>query len=284
MFVSDNRVSSAKTYFFEALAPSFSQSECKSMWATVLSSHFGWSSSEILLHANAKFSESDLLLIRNVVKRLQKHEPFQYIIGTVYFADLNLKIDRRALIPRPETEELIDLLTKQGQTFAHILDLCTGSGCIALALKKKFPDAVVKGLDLSSDAIALASENAAQLKLDVAFENSDIFDSEVLGSFDLIVSNPPYIPFEDQHQMQANVLDYEPHLALFVPDHDPLLFYKQIIKIAQKSLLSGGFLALEIHENYALQTKALFEGKGYQTVQIYTDLQGKQRMILAQKS
>jgi release factor glutamine methyltransferase len=254
------------------------------MWATVLSSHFGWSSSEILLHANARFSESDLLLIRNVVKRLQKHEPFQYIIGTVYFADLNLKIDRRALIPRPETEELIDLLTKQGQTFAHILDLCTGSGCIALALKKKFPDAVVKGLDLSSDAISLAKENAAQLKLDVAFKNSDIFDSEVLGSFDLIVSNPPYIPFEDQHQMQANVLDYEPHLALFVPDHDPLLFYKQIIKIAQNSLLSSGFLALEIHENYALQTKALFEGKGYQTVQIYTDLQGKQRMILAQKS
>ena len=254
------------------------------MWATLLSSHFGWSSSEILLNANAKFSESDLLLIRNVVKRLQKHEPFQYIIGTVYFADLNLKIDQRALIPRPETEELIDLLSNQGHTFTQILDLCTGSGCIALALKKKFPDAEVKGLDLSSDAIALAKENAAQLKLDVAFKNSDIFDSEVLGSFDLIVSNPPYIPFEDQHQMQANVLDYEPHLALFVPDHDPLLFYKQIIKIAQKSLLSGGFLALEIHENYALQTKALFEGKGYQTVQIYTDLQGKQRMILAQKS
>jgi release factor glutamine methyltransferase len=284
MFVADNRVSSAKQYFFEALADLFSNSECKSMWSTVLSAYFGWTPSDILLKRDERFSESDLLRIRSVVKRLQANEPFQYIMGEVYFADLNLKIDQRALVPRPETEELIALILELGLPFGSILDLCTGSGCIALALQNKFPNAQVVGLDLSSEAIALARENALQTKLNVTFVIEDILTWQAAQTFDLLVSNPPYIPQQEAKLMAANVLDFEPHMALFVPDHDPLLFYKRIVAIAYTSLRSKGYLALEIHEDLAAQTLALLQTDAFENPRIYRDLQGKERMILAQKA
>ena len=284
MFVADNRVSSAKQYFFEALADLFSNSECKSMWSTVLSAYFGWTPSDILLKRDERFSESDLLRIRSVVKRLQANEPFQYIMGEVYFADLNLKIDQRALIPRPETEELIALILELGLPFGSVLDLCTGSGCIALALQNKFPNAQVVGLDLSSEAIALARENALQTKLNVTFVIEDILSWQAAQTFDLLVSNPPYIPQQEAQLMAANVLDFEPHMALFVPDHDPLLFYKRIVAIAHTSLRSKGYLALEIHEDLAAQTLALLQTDAFENPRIYRDLQGKERMILAQKA
>jgi release factor glutamine methyltransferase len=284
MFVADNRVSSAKQYFFEALADLFSNSECKSMWSAVLSTYFGWTPSDILLKRDERFSESDLLRIRSVVKRLQANEPFQYIMGEVYFADLNLKIDQRALIPRPETEELIALILELGLPFGSILDLCTGSGCIALALQNKFPNAQVVGLDLSPEAIALARENALQTKLNVAFVIEDVLTWQAAQTFDLLVSNPPYIPQQEAQLMAANVLDFEPHMALFVPDHDPLLFYKRIVAIAHTSLRSKGYLALEIHEDLAAQTLALLQTDAFENPRIYRDLQGKERMILAQKA
>ena len=284
MFVADNRVASAKHYFFEALADLFSNSECKSMWSSVLSTYFGWTPSDILLKRDERFSESDLLRIRSVVKRLQANEPFQYIMGEVYFADLNLKIDQRALIPRPETEELIDLILKLDEPFECILDLCTGSGCMALALQSKFLNAQVLGIDLSEDAIALARENALQTKLDVEFVIGDVLQWQPVQAFDLIVANPPYIPEQEAKLMAANVLDFEPHMALFVPDHDPLMFYKRIVAIANASLQSKGYLALEIHEDLAVQTIALITPEVFEKPRIYRDLQGKERMILAQKA
>ena len=284
MFVADNRVASAKKYFFDALADLFSISECKSMWSSVLSSFFGWTHSDILLKYEERFSESDLLRIRSVVKRLQANEPFQYIMGEVHFADLNLKIDQRALIPRPETEELIDLILKLDEPFECILDLCTGSGCMALALQSKFLNAQVLGIDLSEDAIALARENALQTKLDVEFVIGDVLQWQPVQAFDLIVANPPYIPEQEAKLMAANVLDFEPHMALFVPDHDPLMFYKRIVAIANASLQSKGYLALEIHEDLAVQTIALITPEVFEKPRIYRDLQGKERMILAQKA
>ena len=284
MFVADNRVASAKHYFFEELADLFSNSECKSMWSSVLSTYFGWTPSDILLKRDERFSESDLLRIRSVVKRLQANEPFQYIMGEVYFADLNLKIDQRALIPRPETEELIALILQLDLPFGSILDLCTGSGCIALALQHKLPKAKVVGVDLSIEAIALARENALQTKLDVDFVSEDVLQWQPVQTFDLLVSNPPYIPEQEAQLMAANVLDFEPHMALFVPDHDPLLFYKRIVAIAQVSLQSKGYLALEIHEDLAAQTLALLQTDAFENQRIYRDLQGKERMILAQKA
>jgi release factor glutamine methyltransferase len=283
MFVADNRLATAKKYFFEALAAFFSPSECKQMWLVLLEKRFGWSQAEQMLQMETRVSESDLLYFRSAVKRLKAQEPFQYIVADTLFAGLVLKTDKRALIPRPETEELVALVANLGVEFKAIIDLCTGSGCIALALKKKFPNAVVHGLDLSADAIALAKENALQTKLDVEFDVADVLNWNSQQLFDLIVSNPPYIPSQEKELMQANVLDFEPHIALFVPDNDPVLFYRRMIQIAQESLLPEAYLALEIHENFALETKALFDGSHFKNVQIHRDLQGKQRMILAQK-
>jgi release factor glutamine methyltransferase len=284
MFVADNLLATAKKYFFNELASAFSQNECKQMWLVLLEKRFGWSPAEQMLQIETRVSESDLLYFRSAVKRLQAQEPFQFVVGDTLFAGLVLKTDQRALIPRPETEELVDLIVKLNTSFSSILDLCTGSGCIALALQKEFPNAKVRGLDLSLDAIALAQENALQTKLEVEFEVADVLHWMPSTAFDLIVSNPPYIPNQEKAQMQPNVLDFEPHMALFVPNNDPLLFYKRIIQIAQNSLAFDGFLALEIHENFALETQDLFEGLQFKNLQIHLDLQGKQRMILAQKA
>ena len=284
MFVADNRLSSARAYFNEQLTAQFSASECKQMWQQILYKRFHWTPTELLLKQDERISESDLLYIRSFVKRLQAHEPFQHILGEVFFSDLLLKSDARALVPRPETEELIDLIQKQRQDFSQIVDVCTGSGCIALALKSKFPQAEVLGLDLSHEAIALATENARFTNLDVDFQVIDIFDWQPTQNFDLLVSNPPYIPQAEKAQMQANVLQYEPHMALFVPDQAPLLFYERLQVLAKNHLAKGGWLALEIHEEFATRTKALFETQDYINLEIYRDLQGKNRMLLAQKA
>ncbi|MEY4350730.1 MAG: hypothetical protein RL078_791 [Bacteroidota bacterium] len=284
MFVADNRLISAKAYFNEQLGAQFSASECKQMWQQILQKRFDWSATELLLKHEERLSESDLLYIRSFVKRLQNHEPFQHILGEVFFADLLLKSDARALVPRPETEELIDLILKQKQDFAQIVDVCTGSGCIALALKSKFPNANVLGLDLSQEAIELATENASFTNLEVAFQVIDIFEWQPSHNIDLLVSNPPYIPQAEKAQMQANVVQYEPHMALFVPDQAPLLFYERLQVLAKKHLHSGAWLALEIHEDFATQTKALFETPDFINLEIYRDLQGKNRMLLAQKA
>lgn len=283
MFVSDNRLSTAKAYFFEQLESQFSGSECKQMWQVLLEKRFGWQRTEQLLRSNERVSESDLLFFRSVVKRLQQQEPFQYIVGETLFCGLLLKTDARALIPRPETEELVALIAQLGSSFSSVIDLCSGSGCIALALQTEFPNAKVCGLDYSEGAVALAQENAGLLDLPVSFEHGDIFEFQSSSTFDLIVSNPPYIPHQEKAAMQATVLDFEPHMALFVPDNDPLLFYMHIVQIAQQFLCSEGYLALEIHENLALETKQLFETTVFKNVQIHADLQGKQRMLLAQK-
>jgi release factor glutamine methyltransferase len=284
MFVADNRLSSARAYFNEQLTTQFSASECKQMWQQILYKRFRWTPTELLLKQDERLSESDLLYIRSFVKRLQAHEPFQHILGEVFFSDLLLKSDARALVPRPETEELIYLIQKQRHDFSQIVDVCTGSGCIALALKSKFPQAEVLGLDLSHEAIALATENARFTNLDVDFQVIDIFDWQPTQNFDLLVSNPPYIPQAEKAQMQANVLQYEPHMALFVPDQAPLLFYERFQVLAKNHLAKGGWLALEIHEEFATPTQALFETPDYINLEIYRDLQGKNRMLLAQKA
>jgi release factor glutamine methyltransferase len=284
MFVTDNRVANAKKYFFEELSEGFSSTECKSMWSAIMHTYFGWEAAEMLLKQEERLSESELLRIRGVVKRLKHKEPFQYIMGETEFAGLLLKTDSRALIPRPETEELIALISQLSISFGKILDLCAGSGCIALALQNQFPNAKVLGLDLSKDAVALAKENAQRTDLAVSFEEADVLTWRSTESFDLIVSNPPYIPHQEKLRMQSNVLDYEPHMALFVPDHDPLLFYRRIVELAEQCLEVGGYLALEIHENFAKETKALCSGLHFRTVEIHIDLQGKERMILAQKA
>lgn len=284
MFVSDNSVASAKAYFFDRLSELYSQSELKLMFNEFLMDRLKLSRTNLLLAENLLLSESDLLYFRSCVHRLKENEPFQHILGSTEFYGLEIKCDHRALIPRPETEELVDWIVNdfKGQD-PSIIDVCAGTGCIALALKSQFPNSLVEGLDVSVDALNLAKENASKLELAVQFHELDVLATAEIGSkfqkWDVIVSNPPYIPVSDKAKMHANVLDFEPGLALFVSNEDPLLFYRTIGKLAIASLAENGVLYVEIHEELGAEVVELLEGIGFKDVQCKKDLQGKDRMV-----
>jgi release factor glutamine methyltransferase len=292
MFVQSNTVRAVKVYFKERLADLFSEREIKQVFNQGLAKRLQLTDAELLLADELRLSESDLLYMRSIVKRLQQHEPLQYILGDTYFYGLQINCDKRALIPRPETEELVDwILTdvhEQHWKITHALDVCTGSGCIALALKSQLQEATVQALDFSADALALTAENSKQLELDIRPVHFDAlrpatewpFETE---SFDLWVSNPPYIPNRDKPFMAANVLDFEPGMALFVSDEDPLQFYRTIAAAAHTYLKKGAYLYFELHEDLAEQTAAMLQEAGWPDTIIRKDMQGKPRMLRTQK-
>lgn len=289
MFVQSNTLAAIKTYFFERLQSDFSESELKLMFQTVVEQRLNLSKADLILQQEIRLSESDLLHFRSVVKRLQTHEPFQHIVASTEFYGLELTCDKRALIPRPETEELVDWIASQFEHEAKLqfLDLCTGSGCIALALKSVFTHSTVIGVDESQPALELATENKNRTKLAVEFSKLNVLHSSDYSfspaSFDCWVSNPPYIPEKDRAMMAQNVLDFEPEMALFVTDEDPLIFYREIAKNGLIYLKSGGKLFFELHENLTQETSDLIQKLGYQSVEIKKDLQGKERMLCATK-
>ena len=217
-------------------------------------------------------------------KRLSHNEPLQYVLGYTEFYGLRLAVRPGVLIPRPETEELVHHIVQlTGSKRVKILDIGTGSGCIAAALASNCPNADVHAADISADALAIASENALANKLKITFSHIDILDwqetADCLADWDIIVSNPPYIRIEEQKLMHANVLNHEPYLALFVSDEDPLIFYRSIAQYGQQSLRSGGQLFFEINEQLAKETADMLGRKGFQNIQIFQDLQGKDRWI-----
>lgn len=286
MFVQTNSVQAVKAYFKERLQNQFSESEMKAMLKVAICERLKLSSADYLLCDSNLLSESDLLYFRSIVKRLQNNEPFQYIIGQTEFFGLELKSDSRALIPRPETEELVEWVMEVAAPENALIDFCTGSGCIALALKNQLPKATVYGTDVSKEALELSKENANSLNLDVSFIQHDALSDQLPStlteqSIDIIVSNPPYIPELDKQEMQANVLDFEPHLALFVENDNALIFYKAIASQAARLLKKNGLLFFEIHERLAVETKEAIEALGFVDVEIRKDLQGKDRMIKA---
>jgi len=289
MFVTQNTAEAVKTYFSERLIPFFTEREINTFYKESLKKRLKLSDADLLLQKDIRLSESDLLYFRSNVKRLQNQEPFQYILGETFFYDLLIRCDKRALIPRPETEELVDWIISSLNTTQKytVLDMCTGSGCIALALKSVLKKSNISATDISSEAITLAKKNAMLLSLDVHFleDNALVEDAHIFteNSFDLIVSNPPYIPMKEKDIMEKNVLDFEPHLALFVEDETPLIFYKAIAEKALRLLKSNGYLFFELHESYAELTKELVIAMGYDTVEIKLDLQGKSRMLKAKK-
>jgi len=215
--------------------------------------------------------------VSSAVSRLLNHEPIQYVTGWCSFCGLKIRCDRRALIPRPETEWMIDRLISESKgDVRRILDLGTGTGCIALALAHAFPEAHVTGVDISDDALNLASENASLNGLsNVDFVKGDITSLDIDGIFDIIISNPPYITISEKQEMRSNVLDYEPHNALFVPDGDELLFHRSIAHYAEEHLAEGGLLVMEINEHLAEATVALLNGGS-----IIYDQFGKPRFVI----
>jgi release factor glutamine methyltransferase len=223
--------------------------------------------------------------VQTIIERLLHFEPIQYIFGHTLWCGLDLKVSPATLIPRPETAELVDTIYNSQFTIynsqftihnCRVLDVGTGSGCIAIAIKKKHPEWDVTGIDISEEAIAVAKENATRNEADVRFEVIDIFSDEIerIGTFDIVVSNPPYICEKEKAGMRKNVLDFEPETALFVPDDDPLKFYRRIA-----SLQVGKQLYFEINEAYPQELAALLAELGYTEIHIHNDIYGKARII-----
>ncbi|WP_266203733.1 peptide chain release factor N(5)-glutamine methyltransferase [Pontibacter kalidii] len=226
--------------------------------------------------------------VKEMTQRLQRQEPVQYVLGVAYFYGLELLVDERVLIPRPETEELVDLVLREykNQQGLQVLDICAGSGCIPLALAANLPSANVYGLEVSGGALEVARANAAKYNLPVQWLQADIFEPVPgikLASLDIITSNPPYVLEEEKQQMRENVLEYEPHLALFVPDQDPLKYYRRITEVAQQLLKKSGRLYFEINERYGQEVKELLLTAGFAQAQVVQDLFGKDRIVWGEK-
>ena len=270
----------------EALVPKFGDREATAIARLVLMTLKGWDLSTLLAKGDREASDFIKNRTREILRQLLQDIPVQYALGQTNFYGLTLKVGPGVLIPRPETEELVDLIVKENRAAdLRVLDLCTGSGAIAIALARNLPFSEITAVDISPDAIAIAKENAAALKTKIRFLETDILKEESLsripGEFDIIVSNPPYVDESEKKDMDANVLDHEPHIALFVPDDNPLLFYKRIAEIGNQSLKAGGKLYLEINPRHAEELKQLLLSSGYDDIEIIKDINGKDRFAKA---
>lgn len=254
--------------------------EASSIARWVMEERFGLSQTDLLLGKDSDLSAKDTEDLHIITQRLLKNEPLQYILGQTSFCGLTIKVAPGVLIPRPETAELVEWIKEVCATGSRILDIGTGSGCIALALAHH--GFSVEAWDISSEALSIAQENAINLHLDVTFKQKDILQfDETTAQFDIIVSNPPYICNKEAKEMESNVLDYEPHTALFVPDDDPLLFYRAIALYAVNHLSHNGQLFFEINRAYAVETVELLKSLGFIDVTVRQDQFGNDRMIKA---
>lgn len=247
--------------------------------------HCGYPSTRLLLDPQLQPGSETVAQIKEIVSDIHTHRPIQYILGEVQFFDLYLRVDERALIPRPETEEMVHAIVNDIKNPPYnILDLGSGSGCIALALKKAFPEAGVTGLDISPGALELARINSENNQLEVNWIQGDILDGELKlthDKFDLVVSNPPYVRFSEKKMMERNVLDFEPHSALFVDDDNPLLFYKAIVSLSAGISSPGAWIWLEINEKFGREVSSILAQSGYSQIAIQKDIHEKDRFIRA---
>ena len=263
----------------------YPQGELKALVRLLLQHVAGWSLVDVLTHNDLTLTTAQQTQIADAVDRLKRYEPIQYILGAAEFDGMRLVVDARALIPRPETAELVLLLAETLSPDASVLDIGTGSGCIAVALARRLPQAQVSAYDVSPDALALAAENARNQGVKINFRQVDILHDAPADApvFDAIVSNPPYVTDSERASMEANVLDYEPALALFVPDDDPLLFYRAIADFAWTHLSIGGRLFFEINHRFGVEIVMMLRHKGFANCAVQHDAFGKERFVVAQK-
>ena len=283
MHIPSNRVRDIERYFHTELTGLYPDQEIGAFVDILFEAYLGWNKAQLLLHRDDTINQSDLLRFHWAAEYLKQYRPIQYIVGYTDFCGLRLHVEPGVLIPRPETEEIVNHI-KQTTHPATILDLCTGSGCIALALAAHFGDAEVVGVDISPQALAIAEANATANRLQVTFVQCDILHQEPTlphSTFDLIVSNPPYVCDSERASMSPNVLDHEPSLALFVPDDDPLRFYRAIGQYASRHLSHDGVLVLEINERLGNETCLLLQQLGFATT-LHRDFRNKYRSITAQ--
>lgn len=284
----------ARTILNKELSNNYDKGELKNIIDLVLERITGLPKADQVKSKVPYLTCTQLEDIDSITDRLKKNEPVQYVLGEAWFAGMKFKVNSNVLIPRPETEELVDWIVKQsvvgswqsavGSGQFAIIDIGTGSGCIPITLKKKLPETNVTAIDVCSEALYTATENAAELNAEVNFILLDFLDVEKwneLGKYDVIVSNPPYVKQSEKTSMHERVTSFEPVKALFVPDDDALLFYKKLSGFALQHLNNGGSLFVEINEALSSEVISLFQSAGFKDVQLKKDMQGKDRMVKA---
>ena len=280
------KIKDIKEQFLKELAEQYNLNEANAFFNTLIEEYSGLKRLDIVSNPDTQLDDKIVQLIIDAKERLKRFEPVQYITGKSWFYNLTLKVCPDVLIPRPETEELVDLIIKENQTDANlrILDIGTGSGCIAIALKKNLPSSTVCAVDISDKALKIAGMNACRNMTDIKFINCDILNPKShklnRSPFNMIVSNPPYVKESEKKHMLANVLEYEPHEALFVKDTDALKYYKAIAEFALKgNLAKNGRLYFEINENLGNEVIEFLKSKGFCNIALKNDLNDKPRMI-----
>ena len=268
-----------------ALQESYSVQEAANLSRIVCCEMLGQTTIDYYLGKDIILSSKEMQKLNGILARLLNFEPIQYIQGTARFLERSYHVAPGVLIPRPETEELVEVMLREIPSDARILDIGTGSDCIAISLSKAFPNAKVTAWDVSEDALCIARRNNDDLQASVCFVKQDVLAWRGDGGqcYDVIVSNPPYITESEKQEMERNVLDWEPFSALFVPNNDPLLFYRRIGELGRMMLVDGGRLYFEINRAYGEATAMMLCGQGYTGIRILKDISGNDRFVIAER-
>ena len=280
------QLNSLQNFFQNGLLGYYPKEEINTFFYRICEQHLGYTRIDVSLKSETPVNPETFEYFETIINRLLTYEPIQYILGTTVFFGLEFKVDSNVLIPRPETEELVAWILKQTDSSQSlkILDIGTGSGCIAISLAKHLPNAEIYALDVSPKALEIAEFNAQQNAVKLNMIKANVLEWKPTDlSFDLIVSNPPYVRESEKERMAPNVLEHEPHLALFVENNNPLVFYRAIVELGKQTLKKQGQLYFEINEYLGEETQALFSSDTFEDVQLKSDIFGKHRMICAQK-
>ena len=279
------KIKEYKINFINSLLPFYDEMEAESFFYLILENRHQLRRIDLALDAEKEFSDAEISNCNFILEKLKSQIPIQYILGTTHFYGSEFIVDENVLIPRPETEELVDWIVKLNTKLSKkkdlkILDIGTGSGCIAISLAKNILNSAVFAVDVSEKALAVAEKNATLNKVTVTFLHKNILETNHLDQkFDIIVSNPPYVRNLEKAEIKPNVLENEPHLALFVPDNDPLIFYKKIAELAAANLNPNGQLFFEINQYLGKETQDLLESLGLKNIELRKDIYGNDRMI-----
>ena len=273
-----------KTHFFDSLKNIQDEQEIESFFFILTEYLHNLKRVDLALNPNFELSDAEVEKWNIILADLQQEKPIQYITGEAWFYGLQFEVNENTLIPRPETEELVEWILNSPITHhpspITILDIGTGTGCIPISLKVNLPQANVSAIDVSEKALEVAKRNAASNKVEINFIQTNILEAEDLNqNFDIIISNPPYVRNLEKQEIKKNVLEYEPHLALFVEDTDALLFYRKIAQLALKNLSPNGLLFFEINQYLGKETVELLENLGFKNIELKKDIYGNDRMV-----
>lgn len=279
------KIKQYRTQFIKELSPFYDAYEAESFFYLILEDKHKLRQIDLALNHDLTFSEADFIVWNSILEELKKEVPIQYLLGKTHFYGLDFEVNENVLIPRPETEELVEWVINENKAIdkkkkIKILDIGTGSGCIAISLAKNLPNAEVYAIDVSKKALETAKRNAISNKVEIIFMLKNVLELEVLKSnYDIIVSNPPYVRNLEKEEIKKNVLDYEPHLALFVEDNDALIFYRKIADLAKKNLLENGQLYFEINQYLGKEMAGLLEEMNFKSIELRKDIYDNDRMI-----